>query len=196
MKKKIVIGLTGPIASGKDTVAKMLSRHGAYVINADDVGHRVIEPQSKAWHGIVKTFGVAVLNRGGKVNRKKLGRLVFGSHKLLKKLDAIVHPEMKRIIKKTIKQSKKKIVVVNAAVLAEMGLLPLVGKVIVVLASEKARLKRLIKAGLSRADAAARIRSQTGASGYRRIADIVITNDKTLEDLREKVEKIIHELKS
>jgi len=194
MRKKLIIGLTGPIASGKSEVAKILGRHGALVIDADEIGHQIMLPQKKVWHEIVKAFGVKVLNRGGKVNRKKLGRIVFSSKAELGKLDRIMHPEMKNVIGKMINQSREKIVVVNAAVLKEVGLLPLVDKVIAVLAGRKTRIRRLMKSGLSKSDAVARIRAQAKASNYRRIADVVIENDRSLRDLREKVKSIISKL--
>lgn len=192
--KKHVIGLTGPIGSGKSEAAKVFSRHGALVIDADEIGHQVILPQKKAWHELVKTFGVKVLNRGGKVNRKKLSRIVFSDRSLLGRLDRIIHPEMKSVISKMVNQTNKKLTVINAAVLSEIGLLPLADKVIVVLASEKVRLKRLMKAGISRADAMARIRAQAKSSKYRKMADIVIMNDKSIKELREEVKRIISEL--
>lgn len=194
MKKKIIVGLTGPIAAGKDIAAKVFSRHGALVIDADLVGHEIIVPQSKVWHEIVKAFGVKVLNRGGKVNRKKLGRIVFGNTSVLKRLDKMMHPEMRKVIRSKISQTDKKLIVINAALLAEMKLLPFTDKVIVVMASEKLRIKRLMKAGASRPDALARIRSQASASRYRRIADIVIENNKGINSLQEKIKKVISAL--
>jgi len=192
--KKIVIGLTGPAGSGKSEIAKIFSRRGTFVIDADEIGHQIMLPQKKVWHEIVKTFGVKVLNRGGKVNRHKLGRIVFSSKAALRKLDRIMHPEMKSVIGRMIRQSRKKIVIVNAAVLKEMGLLPLVDIVIVVSASKKVRIKRLMKSGFSRSDAVDRIRAQAKVSNYRRIADIVIENDRSLRDLRKKVKRIISKL--
>jgi dephospho-CoA kinase len=193
----IVIGLTGPIASGKNAVAKMFSRRGACVIDADKIGHQVLAPQSKVWHEIVKSFGSKVLNRGGAINRRKLAGVVFSNQAALNKLNRITHPEMRKIISGEIKAAKlsnKKYIVINAAILNEMKLLPLVDKVIVVLAGEATRIKRLVKAGLSRREALARMRSQGPASRYREIADFVIVNDKNMEDLKQKVKRIISAL--
>jgi len=197
MKKKIVIGLTGPIASGKNMVSKMFAKRGAFVIDADTIGHQVIAPQSKAWHEIVKVFGSKVLNRGGIVNRKKLAGIVFSKQGLLKKLDKIAHPEMRRIISakiKLAKMSKKKHIVVNAALLIEMKLLPLVDKVIVVLAPKNVRIRRMLKSGLSRQEALVRIRAQRSDQSYRKSADIVIGNNKTIFDLKKNVIKVISKL--
>jgi len=197
MTKKIIIGLTGPIASGKNTAAKMFARRGAFVIDADTIGHEAIAPQSKAWHGIVKIFGSKVLNRGGAVNRRKLARLVFSKPSLLKKLDKITHPEMRRIINAKIKLakiSKKKHIVINAALLGEMKLIPLVDKVFVVLAGKNVRIRRMLRSGMSSQEALARIRSQMSDQSYRKTADIVIDNDKTIDDLKKKVIKVISKL--
>jgi dephospho-CoA kinase len=197
MAKKIIIGLTGPIASGKNTVAKMFARRGAFVIDADTIGHKAIAPQSKAWHEIVKAFGSKVLNRGGAVNRRKLARIVFSKPSLLKKLDKISHPEMRKMISgrlKLAKMSGKKHIVVNAALLEEIKLFSMVDKVILVLAGRGLRLKRLLRSGMSRQEALARIRTQRSDQSYRKTADFVIDNNRTIDDLKKKVVKVISKL--
>jgi len=197
MIKKIIIGLTGMIASGKNTAAKIFARRGAFVIDADTIGHQVIAPQSKVWHEIVKAFGSKVLNRGGAVNRRKLAGIVFSKPGLLKKLDKITHPEMRRIISAKIKQAKmsnKKYIVINAALLGQMKLLPLVDKVIVIFAPKNVRIRRMLRSGLSRQEALARIRSQRSDQSYRKTADFVIDNNKKLDDLKKKVIKVISKL--
>lgn len=195
--KSIVIGLTGPIASGKDTAAKMFGRRGALVIDADKIGHQVIAPQTKAWHEIIRVFGSKVLNRGGVINRKKLAKIVFSDPAALKELNGITHPEMRRVISEKIRaarQSKKRYIVVNAAILEKMKLLPLVDKVVVVSAGEKTRVKRLVRSGLPKQEAVARIRSQESISSYRKTADFVIENNKKIVDLKENVKRIISAL--
>lgn len=195
--KSIVIGLTGPIASGKNTVAKIFGRRGALVIDADKIGHQIIAPQTKAWHEIVKVFGSKVLNRGGVINRRKLAKIVFSDPAALGKLNGITHSEMRRVISEKIRAAKlsnKRFIVVNAAILNEMKLLPLVDKVVVVSAGEKIRVKRLVRYGLSREEAAARIKSQESISSYRKTADFVIENSKKINDLKENVKRIISAL--
>jgi dephospho-CoA kinase len=189
--RKIIIGLTGPIAAGKDTVAKIFARHKAYVIDADEIGHKILAPQSKAWHGVVKIFGSKILNRGGIVNRKKLGKIVFSDKKALRNLNAITHPEIKKAILDEIKNVKdKKVIVVNAAILKEMKLVPIVDKVVVVMAKDGIRMKRLIKKGRSLADAKARMKVQAGTSEYRKIADIVIVNNGNKAELKKVIQKL------
>jgi len=197
MKNGMIIGLTGPIAAGKDAVAKVFGRHGAFIINADKVGHEILRPQTKSWHQIVKIFGSKVLNKGGIVNRKKLGRIVFSDKLKLARLNKVMHPEMKARIKVMIKDAqkrKKKLIIINAAILAEIGLVPLVDKVITVLASEKIRLGRLMRCGRTKSDALARIRSQASVSKYRKIADLIIENNKGRKELTEKIKRITSSL--
>ena len=192
MKIKI-IGLTGPIASGKNSVAKILSGHGAFVIDVDIIGHQVLAPGTKVWSNIVKTFGANIVGSHGRINRKMLGKKVFSEPALLKRLNRIMHPEMVRQLKRKIRQisSTKRIIVINAAILAKMDLLPLVDKVIVVLANRKKRLNRLLKSGHNRADALRRIRSMDSVSKYRNIADIVIVNNDSFSALKLKVKKVL-----
>jgi len=197
MKKPLIIGLTGPIGAGKDTVAGVLRRSGALVIDADKIGHEVLSPQSAAWKSLVKVFGVKVLERGGRVNRKKLGGIVFSNPKALKSLTKITHPEIRSRIKGLISKAvarKRKLIVINAAVLSEMKLVPLMDKVIVVLSSRGKRLKRLIAKGRTRGDALARIKSQKSDSSYRRIADVVIINNGSKKDLEKEIAKIAENL--
>ena len=89
-----IIGLTGGIASGKSLVAGMLTRLGAEVIDADEVGHQVIEPGLPAYYEIINTFGAAILDSNGKVNRKRLGEVVFSCPDKLQKLNHITHPRI------------------------------------------------------------------------------------------------------
>ncbi len=185
--KSRIIGLTGPIASGKSEVARILRRHGARVIDADGVGHALLAPQSDAWKEIVRAFGSAVLHPGGTINRKKLGAIVFADRKKLRTLDRIMHPRIKKAIAQRVRELKAengRPIVVNAAVLKEIGLLPLVDEVWTVIAAKGKRLKRLMKKGLSKDKALKRISSQGPDSAYLRIADRVIRNDGTFRALK------------
>jgi len=187
-----VIGLTGPIGSGKDEVAKLLRRRGAIVIDADKVAHTLYSTQSQVWRELVKVFGSKILNRGGKINRKKLGDMVFSDKTQLMKLNQIIHPYLKEAIIQILESSKQKAVsgkqiVINAAVLKEIGLVDYVDEVWVVTASKELRLKRLMRGGLSKEEALKRINSQMAQKKYLAIADVVINNSGTLKQLSAKV---------
>ena len=199
-----VVGLTGPIASGKNEVAKILRHFGAQVIDADEIGHKLLTPQSDAWRQIVKTFGSKVLMAGGKVNRKRLGEMVFGDRKLLKKLDRIMHPRIKDEIKSEIRNSKSetnskfqnkanfktKFIVINAALLKEVGLIPLVDEVWVVTAPKAKRFGWLIKKGLTKEQALARINSQASDRTYSRIADVLIKNTGSMKKMKNSISRL------
>lgn len=189
------IGLTGPIAAGKDTVARILQRHGAYIINADRVAHELYASQTPVWHALVRAFGSKILNRGGKINRKKLGAIVFGDKKKLAHLNQIVHPALREEIIKRVESRQSSVVscqliVINAAVLKEIGLLDYVDEAWVVMASRAIRLKRLIKKGLSKAEAQRKIKAQATRQEYFVMADFVIKNDGTLKQLQNRMPKI------
>ncbi|OGB87245.1 dephospho-CoA kinase [candidate division WOR-1 bacterium RIFCSPLOWO2_02_FULL_46_20] len=184
-----ILGLTGSMGAGKDTVAKILARRGAMVIDADKVAHMLYAPQTAVWREIVKTFGSKILNRGGAINRHKLGEIVFADKKKLRELNRIVHPALKKEVKTIIKNSSLltahfSLIVVNAAVLKEIGLVDYVDEVWVVTAPKETRLKRLIKTGLSKQAALRRINSQSSKKDYLKVADRVIRNHGTIRELR------------
>ena len=186
-----IIGLTGPIGAGKDEVAKILAKGGAYIIDADQIAHQLYSYPSPVWQELVKSFGSKILMRGGKINRHKLGEIVFSDKRLLKKLSEIVHPALKEAIIQIVDSRKLKVesrIVINAAVLKEIGLVDYVDEVWVVMASKEKRLKRLMKAGLSKAGALKRINAQASQKDYLKVADVVIKNDGTLKQLNAKVQ--------
>ena len=189
-----VIGLTGPIGAGKDEVARILRKRGAAIIDADRVAHTLYSTQSPAWHALVKAFGSKILNRGGAVNRKKLASIVFSDKSKLLELNKIVHPVLKEAIVHAVEDyrlqttDRRPLIVINAAVLKEIGLADYVDEVWVVMASKELRLKRLIKAGLPKAEALRRINFQMAQNEYLNMADVVINNNGTIKQLRNKVE--------
>lgn len=152
-------------------------------------------PQSPVWREIVKTFGSKILKRGGEINRKKLGAMAFSDRRKLQELNGIVHPCLQEEIKKIVESRKQKaehrIVVINAAVLKEMGLVDAVDEVWVVTAPKEQRIKRLVRAGLSRKEAEKRMRMQLPQAEYLAIADVVIKNDATLRQLDRQIKLIV-----
>jgi len=186
-----IIGLTGPIAAGKDQVARRLKRLGAVVINVDQLAHTLYKAQSPVWMGLFREFGSKILRRGGEINRKKLADIVFSDENELKRLNSIIHPALKEAVIKEIRaksaEHSAQMIVINAAVLKEIGLIDIVDEVWVVLASKENRLKRLVGNGLTKEQAAKRINSQLSQGDYLKMADVVIRNDGTLKELNEKV---------
>jgi dephospho-CoA kinase len=178
--------VTGPIASGKDTFIGMLKTRETKVIDADKIGHEILRNNASVRREIADEFGSQVLSKKGAIDRKKLGKQVFHDRHNLKKLERLLHPLMKKAILREIKSSGKRVTVVNAALLREIGLLPEMDVVISVIASKKNRLARLMKK-TNRRQAMNKMASQRGLRSYIDEADIVIRNDSGLRELKDKV---------
>ncbi|KAF0134662.1 MAG: dephospho-CoA kinase [Candidatus Saganbacteria bacterium] len=176
MKNVKVIGLTGSIASGKSETARMLKKSGAIVIEADKIGHDLLNKDINVKAKIKKAFGTT--------DRKKFGDLVFADKNKLEQLNQILHPKMRRNIQREINRlkRKKRIIVIDAALPHLFA--GLVDEVWVVIASKEKRLQRLIKMGLSEDDAKKRINSQMSQKEYLKLADRIIKNEGKLEDLK------------
>ena len=186
-----VIGLTGGIGTGKSTVSQFLAELGAIVLDADKVGHEAFKPDTEAWREVVATFGRQVLAPSGEIDRKKLGGIVFGDPASLLRLNEIMHPKMRDMMKVQIegyRQQGKEVVVLEAAVLLEAGWITLVDELWVTVAPESTIVERLTeRSGLSEQETLARIRSQLSSAERVKHADVVIDTDCTLDELRARV---------
>lgn len=175
----ILVGLTGGVATGKSTVAKMFRRCGAIVIDADELARTVVQPGKPAWREIVRAFGRGILNRDRTIDRHALGTIVFHDKKKLRRLERIIHPrvarEQTRLAKQAAKKDPKAIVIYDVPLLFEAGIDTRVDQIIVVTADREAQIARLKKRnGLTRAEALRRIKSQMPLSKKARLADIVM----------------------
>ena len=186
-----VIGLTGGIGSGKSTVSQFLAELGAVILDADKVGHEVLNPDTGAWREVVAAFGKQVLAPNGDIDRKKLGEIVFGNPESLSRLNQITHPRISDMVKTQLKEYREQevdVVVLEAPLLLEANWTSLVDEVWVTVAPESTVIKRLTeRAGLSPAESLARIRSQLSSEERIRRADVVIDTDCELDELRVRV---------
>jgi len=196
----IVIGLTGGIASGKSTVARLLAELGAAVIDADKMGHDAFRPDSEAWRLVVREFGDWILNDGGEIDRGKLADIVFSDPTALERLNAIMHPRIRRMVEQRIEELRGQgvgVVVVEAALLIEAGWIDLVDRLWVVTASEDIVVERLCdQKGYTEERARARIGAQMTAGQRAGYADVIIENSSDLDSLRHRVEALWRELTS
>ncbi len=186
------VGLTGGIGSGKSTVSQILAELGAFVIDADKVGHEIYLPEKEAWRQVVAEFGRDILADDQTIDRKKLGAIVFASDEARKKLNSIVHPLMFHDIRRRATEKRAegftKPIVVEAAVLIEANWLPLVDEVWVVVTGKSAVIERVaVQRGLSARDTEARIASQLADAERLKHANVVIRNDGSLEDLKKQI---------
>ncbi|MGP8080869.1 MAG: dephospho-CoA kinase [Dehalococcoidales bacterium] len=195
-----VIGLTGGIGSGKSTVSRFLADLGAVIIDADKIGHEVYLPGTNTWRELVKIFGSRILAADKAIDRKKLGAIVFGNEEELKRLNAIIHPQITEIIKKQIDDYRRKgtpVIVLDAPVLFEANAKNLVDEVWVVVSNEDNVIKRAAaRTGLTEEQIRSRIRSQLSNEERIKHARVVIHNDGTAEDLRKKVQELWQQLKT
>ena len=188
-------GLTGGIASGKSTVSAMLGELGAYIIDADKIGHEMLLSTSPAFPELVAAFGRGILDSAGRIDRGKLGPLVFADSAKLQQLNRIVHPRIieriGRLAAEHLKQNPEAVVVVDAALIYETGIPGRFLKTIVAWCRPEQQVERLIaKTGLSPGDAEKRIASQMPAAEKRRRADFVIDCSGSVEETRRQVQEL------
>jgi len=188
----MIIGLTGGIASGKTTVARLFKKKGALVLDADTIAHKVIEADKPAYRKVVRFFGQEVLKKNRSINRRRLAKIVFFSPLKLKKLNSFIHPEVIKIIKDEVKKWKgKKSIVIDAPLLIEAGLHKKVDKLVVVTCPIKTQMNRLIKRdGFSPREARARMSSQMPLRNKVKLADEVIDGELSLKNLQSRVNQI------
>ncbi len=185
---KLVIGLTGNIATGKSIVRKMLE-HGAFGISAfgidaDGLAHQAMSPRAPAYKPVVQAFGKFILGPDGQIDRQKLGQVVFSNPAALEQLESIVHPIVYRAIDTLIKRSKKRLIVVEAIKLLEGPLAEWCNAIWVVDSTEKNQIIRLVqKRGMTPEGAQQRVKAQSPQADKIAKADTVITNNGDLEAL-------------
>jgi dephospho-CoA kinase len=190
-KKKIVLGVTGIFGSGKTTVTRIFKSLGAEIIDADSLAHGCTRRDKPAYKRIINAFGKKILNKNKVIDRRKLSSIVFSNKNLLLRLNNILHPEIIRIIKKRIKLSKSKVVVMDAPLLLEAGLKKIVDKLIVVKITQDKQLQRIKKRdSLGQKDILNRMRFQIPQSQKIVFADFVIDNSGLIKQTKKQVKKI------
>ena len=186
------IGLTGGIGSGKSTAAARFAELGALVIDADALAREVVEPGTDGLAAVVAEFGEQVLDADGRLDRPALARLVFGDEAARGRLNAIVHPRVRTRAAGLIAAAPPGTVVVqDVPLLVETEQAGAYDLVVVVEAPEERRVQRLAAdRGMSAEDVRARMASQATDEQRRAVADVVLVNDGTPEDLRAKVDAL------
>jgi dephospho-CoA kinase len=188
-----VIGLTGGIASGKSAVSRRLAELGAVIIDADKLGHEAYRAGTDTFRAIVDAFGPEVVGADGEIDRRALGRKVFGDPEARRRLEAIVWPAIRRLGQERIDAERAKgtaVVVLEAAVLIEADWLDLVDEVWVIVTPPETAVERLVaRNGLTEAQARSRLAAQLTNEQRRPHAQVVIENDGTMEELLRAVDE-------
>lgn len=191
----MIIGLTGSIASGKSTVSKMLKNAGYPIIDADLVARLVVEPGSETLAQISQAFGPEVIQADGKMDRAKVGGIIFNDPASRKVLNDIIHPAIRR---EMLRQRQEflaqgfKTIIMDIPLLFESRLQHLVDKILVVSVTEENQFDRLVERnGFTEKEARARISSQLPMSVKEEGADAVIYNNGTLDKTEEQLNRIL-----
>ncbi len=196
------VALTGGIASGKSTVAAMLRERGCAVLDADALGHDLIEPGQAAYNEVVRAFGKEILAADGSVDRGKLGAIVFADRDWRARLERILHP---RIIEAAAKwfaatgepggPGTRELAFLEATLIYEAGFKPNFDRVVVCWCRREQQLERLQQRGLSPEDAERRIAAQMPLDEKRRLADDVIDCSRSIEETAQQVDELLARLK-
>ncbi|MCA9483406.1 MAG: dephospho-CoA kinase [Nitrospina sp.] len=196
----LLVGLTGGMGAGKSTVSDLLSHLGAHIIDADQICRELVEPEKPAWREIVETFGKVVLTDDKTLNRKKLAGLIFDDPEKKSRLESILHPrvfeEEQRVFTQIAAEAPRTVVILDAALLIESGNYRKVDKVILVTCDPEERVRRVVAQGrVSREEALRRLSNQMPERDKVPLADYVLANDSSIENLEQKVRPLYDELK-
>ena len=184
------IGLTGGIGSGKSTVAGLLAARGARIVDADRIAREVVEPGTPGLEAVVAAFGQEVLTPEGALDRPALAAVVFADPDARRRLDGIVHPLVRARATELVAATPPDAVVVqDVPLLVETGQAGSYDLVLVVEADLDTRVRRLVGRGLVEEDARARIAAQASDEQRRAVADVVLDNSGSVEDLEAQVER-------
>jgi len=192
MEKQIrVLGLTGGIASGKSTVARMFSDLGSEVVSADALAREAVAPGTTTLAAVVREFGAGVLCRDGSLDRGALGRRVFADAPARRRLEALLHPAIRALSEArlaALRRTEGPLVIYEAPLLFEAGAEARVDAVLVVTVDAEEQLRRLMERdGFSEAEARARMAAQMPQAEKVARADFLIDSGCTLEELRGRV---------
>ena len=194
-----IIGLTGGVGAGKSTVLRCLETDwSAYTIQADQVGHRIIEPGERCYDRMTELFGKQIIKNDKTIDRRMVSDVVFGNEEMRLKLNSLLHPAIKAYILEKLEEEQKagrKIAVVEAALLLEDHYDAFCDKIWYVYTEKEIRIKRLMESrGYTRDRAENMIASQASDAFFRKHADFIIENNGDLKETYRQIEEGIREL--
>lgn len=194
----LLVGLTGGIGSGKSTVARMLEERGAVVFDADVLAREAVEPGTPGHDAVVERFGPNVLLPGGALDRDALASIVFADPAARRDLEAIVHPEVRRLFAEGCEryEGTDTVVVFSAPLLVETGMHTAFDVLVVVSASVQEQVRRLLRdRGMSEAAIRTRIDAQLPLEEKAAVADVIVDNEGSPAELEAQVDRVWTELR-
>lgn len=196
MNKLYVVGVTGPMGSGKSEVTRIFAENNFSVIDTDQLSRRVVEPGSPCLKQLAESFSKEILNPDGSLNRRELAKRAFDSREKTELLNSITHPyiiELSKSILYQMEQAENLVAVIEAALLFESGMDSVCDKTVAVIAPFEIRLERILKRDtqISKEQAVSRMSAQQPEGYYSERADFVIENTGDYCRLREQAEKLV-----
>ncbi len=196
----LIVGLTGNVAAGKSAVAELWREAGAPVVSADRLARTAVEPGTPALARIEELFGPGVIRADGALDRDAVRRIVFRDEDALRHLEAVVHPEVRRLRDDWTRRRREAgaaMVVWEVALLFETGMEDEVDVVVAVDAPPPVRRRRIVETrGIGDEEAAAIMEAQMPAEEKLRRADVVVENGGTREELAERAGEVLRELRA
>lgn len=195
----LLVGLTGGIGSGKSTVARMLEKRGAIVFDADVLARQAVAPGTPGFEKVVERFGPNVLAPGGGLDREALASIVFADPAARRNLEGIVHPEVRRMFAEGCQEYRDsdRVVVFSAPLLVETGMHTAFDLLIVVSAPVATQIERLMRErAMPERAVQARIEAQLPLEAKAEVADVLVDNEGTLEDLEAQVDRLWRDLET
>ena len=195
------VGLTGGIACGKSHILREFHKLGVYTIDADEIAHRAILPDTSAYQEILNHFGKEILAPDETIDRKKLGQIIFSDEPARQRLNSIVHPRVRQEEARLTsdfeaeEEPKSPIIMVDAALIVETGSYRKYDFLIVVYCHPRIQLRRLMsREGFSKEKAMQRIGSQMPLMDKIKYADYIIENSSRLSETHDQVKHVFTEL--
>jgi dephospho-CoA kinase len=195
----LLVGLTGGIGSGKSTVARMLAERGAVVFDADQLARAAVAAGTPGFDAVVDRFGRELVGPDGELDREALAAVVFSDESARRDLEAIVHPEVRRGLVEGVQDhlDSDRVVVFDSPLLIESGNQGSVQVLVVVSAPEEVQIERLRAGrGMSDEEVRARIAAQMSLEEKAEVADVVIDNEGTRDELEAQVERLWRDLEA
>jgi dephospho-CoA kinase len=193
----LLVGLTGGIGSGKSTVARLLEKRGAVVFDADLLAREAVEPGTPGHAAVIERFGADVLAPGGELDREALASIVFADPSARRDLEGIVHPEVRRLFAEGSEayRDTDRVVVFSAPLLVETGMHTAFETLVVVSATVATQIERLMRQrGMSESSIRARIEAQAPLEDKAAVADFLVDNEGTLDELESQVDRLWNDL--
>ncbi|KPJ51008.1 hypothetical protein AMJ40_01275 [candidate division TA06 bacterium DG_26] len=189
----MVVGITGEIGAGKTTLAKIFESWGAEFISGDEIGWELLQPGQYTYKLLLQEYGRDIIDTDGRVDRRKLGKIVFSSPEETRQFNDLIHPELLKRLRERIEKARTRsaVVVVDAALIVEWHIMSELDTLIVVIADERRRIERLKRATqLSDEELRDRFKSQLPRAEKLKYADWIVENNGDLTKLHREAERI------